>query len=280
MLKGLVRNWMSAPVVTVSPETSLNEARRIMNAEKIRALPVIENEKLVGIVTRRTLLRADPSFLDASSPQRNVGQLRDEHIARVMTTNLLTIAPEAPLPRAARIMMENKITALPVVDASGALAGILTTSDIFRALLAELPGLKQDLRVKDYMTAEVVTITTDTSLLECHRLMGVKRIRTLPVVDGEKLIGIVTRSDVLSADPSRVYANGDQKVSLDVVLQDVESIMVRNVITIAAEDSVLDAAQAMLQNKFHSLPVVEKQDELCGVITETDLFRLMVQKFL
>ena len=64
---GLVSQWMTSPVVTVSPKTFVVDARRIMSAEKIRALPVVINEKVVGIVTWRGLLQADQPALNSSA---------------------------------------------------------------------------------------------------------------------------------------------------------------------------------------------------------------------
>ena len=82
-----------------------------------------------------------------------------------MTRNPITITPQALIPKAARIMLENKITALPVVE-NGKLVGILTNSDLMSFVINESSSLKKILLVKQYMTDEVVTIDPDTTLLE------------------------------------------------------------------------------------------------------------------
>ncbi len=278
MNQGIVRNWMSSPVITVSPETRLADARRIMNAEDIRALPVVENEKLVGIVTRRGLLRIDFSTLIGAEGRGEI-DLKDEVVGHIMTSAPITTPQNAAMPKAARSMMENKITALPVMDERGELVGILTVSDVFRAILAELPELKQDIRVRDYMTREVVTIDPQTSLLETHRLMGTKRLRALPVLDEGRLVGIVTRTDVMSADPSRLASRFNQEISLKILTQPVEKLISCDLITIRPEEPIESAARLLLENKIHSLPVVDEAGELVGILTESDLFRMFTQKF-
>lgn len=278
MNQGIVRNWMSSPVITVTPKTHLADARRIMNAENIRTLPVVENGKLVGIVTRRGLLRIDFSTLIGPEGQAGA-DLKDELIEAIMTKAPITTPQNALMPKAARSMMENKITALPVLSDKGELIGILTSTDIFRAILAELPELNQDIRVSDYMTREVVTIQPDTSLLETHRLMGTERIRALPVLEEGKLVGIVTRTDVMSADPSRLANRFNQETSLKILTQPVEKLMSRELVTIHSEQPIVDAAKLLLENKFHCLPVVDGAGALCGILTESDLFRMFTQKF-
>jgi CBS domain-containing protein len=278
MRNGLVRNWMTVRVITVAPETQLNDARRIMDAEKIRHLPVVSNQCLVGIITRRGLLRADLSPL-SDNHLAGTADLPVERVAALMTANPITTGPDSALPKAARVMLENKITALPVVDEQHNLLGILTSSDIFRALISELPFLKETILVKDYLTAHVISITPDTSLLEAHRLMGVERIRALPVLDGDHLVGIITRTDLMSADPSRLTGKHQQEVALKIQTQSVERIMSRSLITVSPEAAIIEAARLMLENKIHALPVLTSEKRMIGILTESDLFRLTVKKF-
>lgn len=278
MKNGIIRNWMSSPVTTITPETHLNDARRTMDAEKIRALPVLKDGKLVGIITRRGLLRTDIPTLTENAWTTDV-DLKDAVAAEIMTKNPITVPASGPLPKAARVMLENKITAIPVVDDKRTMVGIITTSDIFRFILAELPELKENLSVRDYMSTYVVTLDPDSSLLEAHRLMGAERIRSLPVVVDGELKGIVTRTDLLSNDNSRFLSRNNQEESLKVLTSSVEQIMITDVITITPEATLLDAAKILLENKIHSLPVVDEEKKLTGILTESDLFRMVIQKF-
>ncbi|MCE1252697.1 MAG: CBS domain-containing protein [Anaerolineae bacterium] len=277
MRQGLVKNWMTGKVITTTPATHLNDARLVMDAENIRSLPVVQDGKLVGIVTYRGLLRTDVSALSGKVPQKGV-DFKNYTIEDVMTRGVITTLPQAAMPKAARVMMENKITALPVMERDQ-LVGILTSSDLFRFILGEIDTLNEQITVKNYMTREVVTLAPQDSLLEAHRLMGVKRIRTLPVIDNGKLIGIVTRTDLMGASPSRFVSRNHQDDSLLIEQEKIERIMSTRLITIKEDANITEAARLMLENKIHSLPVVDDKGEMIGVITEYDLFQMIVQKF-
>ena len=175
MKKSLVRNWMTTEVISVAPETHLYDARRIMDAEKIRVLPVMKNNVLKGIVTRRDLLRADLSTVQLASSRAD-HSLKDETVERVMSPEVVQIDSDSPVAKAARVMFENKIEALPVVEKHQEMVGIITSSDLFRVIEEELPAMERPALVKNYMSYEPVTITAEESLLEVHRVMGWKRI--------------------------------------------------------------------------------------------------------
>lgn len=277
MINGMVKEWMSTPVTTVTPETKLTEARKIIDNQQIRALPVVKNGKLVGIITKRGLLRLDLSALENEAWNQEIN-MADETVGEVMTLKPITLMPETLIPKAARIMLENKITALPVVEGDE-LVGILTNSDLLRFLIAEYAGLKKEIRVKNYMTDEVVTIDQDTTLLESHRLMGTKRIRTLPVMDNGQLVGLVTRTDLMSSDPSRLASRQNQDVSVKILTQPVKRVMTKEILTISTEAPLTEAAKMMLQHKIHALIVMDESKKMAGIITESDLFLMIVQKF-
>ena len=273
----LIKAWMSTPVVTVSPETKLTDARELTAEKQIRVLPVVENDKLVGIITKRGLLRLDLSMLGEDSWQIH-SNFEEKKVGDSMTLKPLTILPDSTDPKAARVMLENKITALPIVE-NGKVTGILTNSDVLRFLITAYGELKKPILVKNCMTDEVVTVERNTSLLEAHRLMGTKRIRSLPVVEGEKLIGLVTRTDLMSSDPSRLESRNNQELSLKILTQDVEKVMTSPVHTIKQDEEVVHAAKMMMENKIHVLPVVDEAGKMVGIITESDLFLMIIQKF-
>ncbi|MFZ6021706.1 MAG: CBS domain-containing protein [Chloroflexota bacterium] len=279
MKHALVQHWMTSPVITCDPATRLHDALRIMNRHQIRAMPIVEQGRLVGIVTKRDLLRADvtPVIRDSWEQYRMAGNLTME---KIMTTGVITTRPDVPAAKAARVLMENKITALPVLDRQQALVGILTASDLFRLIIEEVPLLGENIRVHEYMTADVQTAEPTTTLLAAQRMMAVKRIRALPVLQNGLLIGIVTRTDLLSAAPSVVTTQGRLEVTEMVLNTPLQFIMTTKPITIGEEQPITEAARLMLENKIHALPVLDSDQDLCGIITETDLFRLIVHKFL
>jgi acetoin utilization protein AcuB len=131
--------------------------------------------------------------------------------------------------------------------------------------------------VKDNMTASVKTVSPDTSLTDAHYLMISNKIRRLPVVDGNKLLGIVTLTDVLQAQPSDATSLSVWEMNYLLVKLTVKKIMTAPVKSISQDASIKEAAEMMLNNKFGGIPVVDAEEKLVGMITESDIFRFVVQ---
>ena len=279
MKRSLVRHWMTKQVISTSPHTRLHDALRIMNRSQVRSLPVVEDDHLVGIVTKRDLLRADLTTVmkDAWDQYRIVG---NQPLEKIMTSGVITVMVGSSAGVAARVMLENKINALPVVDEENNMVGILTSSDLFRMVMEELPLTGKDIRVRDYMTYDLETIDPNASMLDAQRLMATKRIRALPVVQEDELIGILTRTDLLSAAPNVAVTQGRLEVTQQVLSTPVRFIMTSSPITIQDDAPITEAAQIMLKHKIHCLPVMSSRHKLIGIITETDIFNLIVKHFL
>jgi CBS domain-containing protein len=135
--------------------------------------------------------------------------------------------------------------------------------------------MKQEL-VKDWMTRNVVTITPDTTLPEAHRLMTEKRVRRLPVMKNNLLVGIVTLGDVRGAEPSGATSLSIWEVNYLLSKLKIEEIMTRNLLTISSNATIGQAAEVMLEHKVSGLPVVDRDKQLVGIITESDIFRMVV----
>lgn len=131
--------------------------------------------------------------------------------------------------------------------------------------------------VKKWMTPDIVSITPDTTLLKAHRLMSDKDIRRLPVVQNGQLVGIVTRSDVRGAEPSGANSLSIWELNYLLANLKIGEIMTRNPATVSPETTISDAALIMLEKKIGGLPVVDDTSRLVGIITESDIFRLVVQ---
>jgi CBS domain-containing protein len=128
-----VRDLMTAKPITVDPETPMLEARQRMVEDRIRHLVVVENGRVVGIVTDRDIRLNLPSPATSLSVWELNYLLSKLTVGGVMTTGVLVVDPDRPVADAARIMMEHKIGALPVVE-EGCLVGIVTESDFLRAV--------------------------------------------------------------------------------------------------------------------------------------------------
>jgi len=127
-----VQDLMTKTVVTVNPDTSVHEARTLMQRRKIRHLPVLDHGQLVGIISDRLLRTVLPSPATSLSVWE-VNYLLDRlTVAEVMTHFVMTVTPQTLASEAAGRMLGQKVGALPVVE-DGRLVGMLTRSDILRA---------------------------------------------------------------------------------------------------------------------------------------------------
>lgn len=135
--------------------------------------------------------------------------------------------------------------------------------------------MKRDL-IKDWMTQDVMTIRPDTTVPEAHRLMTQNNIRRLPVLDGDKLVGIVTRGDVRGAEASEATSLSIWELNYLLGRLEISKVMTKKPITVSPEATIREAAQMMLDNKISGLPVVDKYGRVVGIITESDIFRLVV----
>lgn len=128
----LVKNWMTSDLITVSPTTTLPEAHQIMVTADIRRLPVVDEDgQLIGIVTLGDIRAAEASPATSLSIWELNYLLSKLQVKQFMTANPITVTPETTIGETAQIMLENKISGLPVVDDTGKLVGIITESDIF-----------------------------------------------------------------------------------------------------------------------------------------------------
>lgn len=128
-----VRDLMTPEPITIDPETPMLEARHRMVVHRIRHLVVVEDGEVVGIVTDRDIRLNLPSAATSLSVWELNYLLSKVTVGGVMSTGVLVIGPERPVGEAARIMMEHKIGALPVME-DGRLVGIVTESDFVRAI--------------------------------------------------------------------------------------------------------------------------------------------------
>lgn len=134
--------------------------------------------------------------------------------------------------------------------------------------------------VKDWMSRDVMTVTPTMSLREADALMRLHGIRRLPVVVDGRLVGIVTSGDLREADTARLRDLGvtTRNDSLSQLI--VAQIMTPNPLTILPDKTIGEAAQQMLQYAIGALPVVTAGGELAGIITESDIFRMVVHDWM
>ncbi len=130
--------------------------------------------------------------------------------------------------------------------------------------------------VKDWMSRNVVTVSPETTLAEAYQVMVEHTIRRLPVVANGRLHGIITLNDVRRARPTGEHALNVMEFSFALNRLTVADVMTATPQTIAADATIDEAAQRMLAHTIAALPVLDGQGQLVGIITESDIFRLVV----
>ncbi len=132
----LVENWMSKDVITVDVNDSMQDATRLLKEHNIRGLPVMENGKLVGVVTDRDLKKASASDATTLEIHELLYMISRIKVKEIMTKNPITIPVDSTIDEAAEVLLENKLSGAPVVDDKGQVVGIITQIDIFRVIIS------------------------------------------------------------------------------------------------------------------------------------------------
>lgn len=170
----VVEKWMTRDVITVPPHEKIIDAFELMQGRGIRHLPVIEEGELKGLVTDRDIrLALIPSPL--STPEDRMYHLGAlERVDEIMTTDLLTVAPQATIEEAAKLMAQYKIGAVPVVS-QGKLVGILTETDILNVFIQMLETIQSSSRL------DVVIGDRPNALDEVYRLLQASHVEVISV---------------------------------------------------------------------------------------------------
>lgn len=139
----LIENWMSKNVITVDEDESIMDASQLMREKNVRRLPVVsKGGDLVGIISDRDLKEASPSKATTLDVHELYYLLSKLKVKEVMTKKPVTVSPNHTVEKAAMIMLEKKISGLPVLNEKNALVGILTQNDVFR-VLTSITGVYQ-----------------------------------------------------------------------------------------------------------------------------------------
>lgn len=149
----LVKNWMSRRLITVDVDASMSDAVKLMKTHDIHLLPVVDGERLAGIVTDRDIKRASASDATALEMYELIYLLSKITVKEIMTRKVISFSPVATVEEAAEILLKHRISGAPVVEEDGTILGVITKSDLFRMLisLTGLPnrGIQFALKVKN-----------------------------------------------------------------------------------------------------------------------------------
>ncbi len=138
----LVKDWMAKSVISAEVTTTMQQAINLMMDHRISMLPVMENGKLVGIVTDRDLRRASPSDTTLMDFRQIVYHMQKVQLGAIMTRDPVTIPLDFTLEETAEVLLKKKISGCPVVDQDSRVRGVMTKNDLFKAIIS-LTGLRK-----------------------------------------------------------------------------------------------------------------------------------------
>jgi len=136
----------------------------------------------------------------------------------------------------------------------------------------------ENIHVQEYMTHPALTTTPKMTIRIAHCAMHDYHIRNLPVVQNNKLVGLLSSGDIRRAMPSSATSLSVWEIHALWGEVMVEDVMSRYLVTVKPESTIFEAVRLMSENHFNSLPVIDDEDKLVGILTEVDIFRLLLQQ--
>lgn len=200
-----IEQIMSRPVHSVLAEQSVRHAAGQMLQQKVGAMPVMNNERMIGIVTESDLLSALRAGRADNTPIR---RFVDQPVSKIMTSHVTSVEPRTPLTEVMRVFRDRHVRHVPVI-VENELVGVISDRDTRRALgESTVFDARAEERGEFYlgpqcaseiMTREPHTITSSARLAEAIEALLSFRVHCLPVVDGRRLVGIITETDIVRA---------------------------------------------------------------------------------
>ncbi|MGD0080366.1 MAG: CBS domain-containing protein [Methanoregula sp.] len=273
----IVRNYMTSDVVHVEIPGNRDDVLKILKRTGISGVPVIKNRKIVGIITRKDLLR---------KPE-------ETQLGLLMTAKPVVIEPDMEIREAARLLVTRRIRRLPVVE-DGILIGLLSVADVIHALAQ----LKVKEEIKEHYTSRTFALWEETPLPVVGRVMEISGVDAIPILDAEnKLQGMISERDLIrnssiedsvgvsdfsngtdddewtweSIRDNHTISFGISKVQLP--NRPVKLAMVRNVVSVPLNAEVSECALKMRRSRVDQLPVVNGDKKLVGMLYDRELIR-------
>lgn len=250
-----VRDIMTSDVCTIDPDRTIVDGAAIMADNTISCLIVCRRNDLLGVVTETDLLKRAVAQGD---------DFRQMTVAQVMSRPLYTVQADLGVLEAGRLMEDRKIRRLVVLDEHGHLAGILTQTDLVRAMTTYNMGKE----IAEIMTQDVAVVSSGVTVQQAARVMARQNISCVIAMEGETVGGVFTERDLLK----RVLAaNRDPGQTL------LRDVMSNRVVSVSASCSIVTASRLMDQRKIRRLVVME-DGALRGLITQTDVLRALKER--
>lgn len=300
-----VNDVMTREVRSIRPEASIAEAIELLIGKRYRALPVIdEQQRVVGILTDGDVLRqlglpvagVEAAMSESElTAQLNALRHSGQTVADLMRTRLITVHPETPVAEAVRLMTENGIKRLPVVDHDQKLQGMVSRVDVLRALaqpgVGELPQRAapagQNVVVGEIMTTDVPSVRADMALNNVVDLLLSTAQRRVVVVDANnRVLGIITDGDLINRASAserpgllqRLAGRMGREGAVSLAKRTAAEVMTPNPVTVTRDTPLLEALRLLLQHGIKRLPVVDDDGKLVGMVGRGSIMQSMAQE--
>jgi len=252
---------MVSQVATITPESTLYDAARIMGEKHIGSLIVVKYETAVGIITERDLLREVVNKEIALEKDWLAGgaSIKEEKVEKIMSYPVIMISKDSNIKEAAQKMIEKRLRRLAVSD-NGKVVGIVTAADLIRCLPETPESMQAWFEVDYFMSKDVISADEETSVEEAAKIMGEKSIGSVIITKQGEPMGIFTERDLLTK-----FLAKDQSLKVEV-----GKACSKPLITANLGISVHDAAIIMSEKHIKRLPIT-KQGKLVGILSARDL---------
>ena len=249
------KDVMQCGVVTVECQESIYKAIGILAEKRISGLPVVNEGRLVGMLSEKDVLRS-----------LSENELLRGTVEEYMTPHVVSFDLETPLGDIGQTLVNSGFRRVAILH-EGRLAGIITRADLIRHTKYKLLSLAESTDsstygplVKDVMQCGLLTVQKQTSLYKAAELLASRHVTGLPVVEeAMDLVGIVTEKDLLKVlfDPT---ATG----------QVVEDLMTEDIVSFTPNDSLFSVCRSLISHDFHRVPILDGR-RLVGIISSTDV---------
>ena len=252
-----ISDYMTQKPVCVEAGDPLAKARSLIRKHGYRALPVLHEGKLVGIISRSDILKVTSSRTNLT-------------VSGLMTANVAVASPDDELAKTAKTMVKNEVRQLPVVKNGGEVIGIISALDILKSF-HESGAKPAKKRVKDVMSKSVVSCSPEDNITKAWEKMLSSGFSGLPVLEKGKVVGIITRMDLLKHGSARPHIESGKGRHIPV-----RKVMQDRVLTATPGGSVQDVAGLMVERRIIRLPVVDTGMKLAGIVDIEDVLRAYV----
>ena len=278
--EGEIMTLAKKDVISIPPTKTIKEAAEMMIEHGFRRLPVTHpgSNKLLGIVTAMDIL----DFLGGGSKFDIIEKKHDDNflaainepVKEIMTRDAISITPKYSIRESVDLMTKNGIGSLPIVDKEDKLVGIVTERDFALALAGSLTNET----VGDIMIKDVITTTPGTPIESCSKIMVRNNLRRIPVVEEDKLIGIVTSTDILRFfGDKEMFASMTSNSGLDVLKRKISEIIKPNILVTESSVRLGDLCELLAEKNIGGVPVVD-DDQLVGIVTERDILNTVLKE--